>query len=220
MTVRVESQPQTYTITLASSGGGNLATTEQVTVDGTVTPVPPAGTVVALGVNGTPVGTVNVDSSGFFVAVVPLQNKTTLNDLVLFNYDVEVTSCGAAASPVDLWNSTTQAQVQNFIEAAVVAPGGGAASNTASVVIYHGVRVIDAEVVWGGECPGPYRDFGGGAVLGPGYFVTVAEAECGVPCPPPPDGVFCTATATAYVTTTVGELPPESGFWIVDVPPP
>ncbi|HEV8717382.1 MAG TPA: hypothetical protein VGX03_31750, partial [Candidatus Binatia bacterium] len=219
VTVRVESKPQTYTITLASSGGGNLATTDEVTVDGTVSPAPPAGTVVALGVNGTPVGTVSVDSSGFFVAVVPLQNKTTFADLLLFNDDVSVTECGPAVSPVDLWNSTTQAQTQNSIEAAVVASGGGQASNIASVVIYHGVRVIDAQVAWGGECPGPFKDFGGGAVLGPGDFVTLGYAECGVPCPPPSDGVFCTATANATVVTTVGELE-ASGFWLVDVPPP
>jgi hypothetical protein len=218
VTVRVEAKPQTYTITLESSGGGNLATTDTVTVDGTVSPAPPAGTVVALGVNGASVGTVSVDSSGFFVAVVPLKNKTTLADLVLFNDDVFISSCGGAAAPIDLWNSTTQAKTQNSIEAAVVAQGGGQASNIASVVFFHGVRVIDAEVVWGGECPGPYADYGGGEVLGPGDVVTVAYAECGVPCAAVGSGVFCTATANANVTTTAGELSADA-LWTVSISP-
>src|SRR5262249_21387935 len=122
VTVRVESKPKSYTLTLNSSGGGNLATTDQVTVDGTISPTPPAGTTesVAIGVNGNPVMTVPVASDGSFVAVVPLQNKTTLNDLDLTNNGLSVTTCGPTDSPVLLCNNATQAGTQNAIEAAVV----------------------------------------------------------------------------------------------------
>ena len=100
----------------------------------------------------------------------------------------------------------------------MVAQGGGQASNVASVVIFHGIRVIDAEVVWGGQCPGSYADYGGGEVLGPGDVVTVAYAECGVPCNQVGSGVFCTATATANVVTTAGELSADA-LWTVDISP-
>lgn len=217
--VKVKKQPPpplAYTITLESSGGGNLATTDQVTVDGKVTPTPPQGTTesVAIGVNGKPVMTVPVASDGSFVAVVALENKTTLDDLELFNDDVDVATCGGVASDVDLYNAATEADTKNFIEAAVVAPGGGVASNTASVVIYHGVRVIDTEIRWSGQCPGPAKDKSGGPVLGPGDIVTVGIVDCGVECPG--HGVKCTATATATVTTTVGEIS-ASGFWNIDI---
>jgi len=215
-TVTVHPVPQgAYTVTL-SAGRAGTVTSDSATIEGTVTPAPPAGTTVnvAIGVNGNLAATVAVNSDGSFVAVVPLEKKATVGDLSLDAPGLPVTSCGDVASPITLKNNKGAADLANVINAAVVAAEGGANSNIATLTVYQAVEVLSFRVEWSG-CPAPTQTGSGGAVLGPNAQQTIGQVTCGTPCPG--HGTQCTGTATVTVATSVGSLYTVSP-WSVNIP--
>ena len=128
-----------FAITLWS-GGNDVTTDSQVTVGGKVTPPPPAGTVVAVGVNGIPVANVTAGGDGSYFATIQLPNTTSVGALVLTNPNRNLIACGShPPSIVTLANTASPAAVQNFINAAVVKTGGGTNSSAASLTITHAV---------------------------------------------------------------------------------
>jgi hypothetical protein len=150
VTAKVEAAKGAFVVTL-SSGGDDFTTDSTVNVGGKVSSVSggsvPAGTVVAVGVNGNVVARVGVDGSGFYSATITLPRTTSIGSLVLTNPSRNLTVCGShPASVVTLANNASPAAVQNFVNAAVVKDGGGIASNDASLVITHVVKVLSATV--------------------------------------------------------------------------
>lgn len=218
VTVKVKKQPPppVYAITL-SSGGNDRTIADQVTVGGKVTPTPPQGTIesVTIGLNGNPIKTVPVAGDGSFFATVALENKTTSADLQLTNNGLTVKACGAASSPILLQNTKSAVATQNVINAAVLAPGGGAASNTVTLAIFHGAKVTKVNITWSGQCPGPTENQPSGYELFAGNLVQIGTVHCGVPCPG--NGTNCTATASTTVSTSVGEFS-TSALWVIDIP--
>lgn len=190
-------------------------TDEFVSVTGIVRPVPPSGTSVAIGVNGTPVATVAVDGSGNFSSQVRLTHRTSTSDLSLSSAGLYVTNCGDTFSPINLRNNNSSSGAGNVINAAIVVPGGGTDSNTASLVVYHGVRVLGGEVSWSG-CPAPNQPLSPrGDTIGPNEERTVDNVLCGTECPG--HGAKCVGIASISVDTTVGRVFTQS-TWTVDIP--
>lgn len=206
----------TYVVTL-SAGGNELTTDSSVTVGGKVTPVPPPGTVVAVGVNGNVVATVGVDGAGLYTASITLPRTTTVGSLVLTNPSRNLTVCGShPASTVTLANSASPAAVQNFVNAAVAKQGGGIASNDASLVITHAVKILSATVTWSGQCSGSNDSFSvAGRILRQGESATLGSIPCGIQCPS--TGLSCSPVARVSVSTSVGSLF-QDAVWTVKIP--
>jgi hypothetical protein len=205
-----------FAITL-SSGGNDITTDFQVTVGGNVTPAPPAGTVVAVGVNGVPVANVSVDGGGSYFATVQLAKTTSVGKLVLTNPARNLTACGShPPSIVTLANGASSADVQNFFNAAVVKSGGGTNSNTASLTITHAVKLLSASVSWSGKCSGANDTFSvAGKILREGNSLELGLIPCGISCPS--SGLQCAPVASVSVSTSVGSLFAPA-TWNVDIP--
>ncbi len=199
-----------------SAGGSQFTTASSVAVTGTVTPAPPAGTLVAIGVNGVPITKATV-AGGSYSATVQLSKTTPTGKLRLSNPGQVVGVCGARQSPIIMFNDAGPDDVANVVTAAVVNADGVANSNIATVQIAHAAQVTSAKLTWTGQCPGQDKDFGSGQVLRAGQSIQFGTADCGVPCPvPDPPPVPCTATARAEVLTTVGSYATD-GFWNINV---
>jgi hypothetical protein len=205
-----------FAITL-SSGGDDVTTDFQVTVGGTVTPVPPAGTLVAVGVNGVPIANVAVGGGGSYFATVQLAKTTSVGTLVLTNPARNLTACGShPPSIVTLANGASSADVQNFFNAAVVKSGGGTNSNTASLTITHAVRLLSASVSWSGQCSGANDTFSvAGKILRQGESLELGQIPCGIQCPS--SGLKCAPVSSVSVSTSVGSLFAPA-VWNVDIP--
>jgi hypothetical protein len=209
--------PGQYTLKLSPSvAGGNAVTTDSATVEGTVSPAPPAGTAlrVSIGVGATGVA-VPVGGDGTFVAVVPLKNKVTSGDLILLTTGLTVTQCGSGVSTVILLQNTkSQADRANDIDAVVLASDDKVVSNLATLTVYHTVAVNSVSVDWSGPCAGPHEEFPGGLLEPSGQFLEVGHIDCGFPCPGPAGD--CPATSTVTVDTSVGTIT-GSGDWHTNI---
>jgi hypothetical protein len=185
-----------------------------VVVGGSVTPTPPDGTTVTLGVNGEPVLSVPT-TNGIFSARVALKNKVTLFDLELSSTGLFVTQCGFISTPITIRNTKSRASLGNVITAGIAAPGGGVDSNIATQVVYHAAKVSGGSLFWTGSCPGPTETLSSGYVLRGGSSLEIGRVPCGSPC-----GVrtHCTAMSHVQVETTVGPLFSDA-TWTVDIVP-
>jgi hypothetical protein len=206
-----------YTLKLSPSvAGANAVTSDSATVEGTVSPAPPAGTTlrVSIGVGATGV-VVPVGGDGTFVAVVPLKNKVTRDDLILLTTGLTVTQCGTGVSTVILLeNAKSQADRANDIDAVVLASDDKVVSNLATLTVYHTVVVNSVSVDWSGPCAGPHEEFPGGLLEPSGQFLNVGHIDCGFGCPGPVGD--CPATSTVTVSTSVGPLT-GSGDWHTNI---
>ncbi len=213
--LKVEVTKPSFAVTL-SSGGNDVTTDFSVTVGGKVTPVPPDGTLVAIGVNGALVTTASVGGDGSYFATVTLPKTTSIGRLALTNPGVNVFACGGFASAVTLANKATAADVANVFTATVFKDGGGVDSNVATLQVTHAVKITSATVSWSGQCPGPDEDLGaGGKIVRGGDVLQLGNVTCGVPCPAP--STKCTATARSSVSTTVGSLFVDA-LWNIAIP--
>jgi hypothetical protein len=205
-----------FAITLTVGSGNEVTTDSTITVGGKVTPTPPPGTVVAVGVNGVPVTQAAVDGGGSYFATVTLTKISSSGKLTLSNPARSLTVCGShPPSIVTLFNTASPAEVQNVINATVLKTGAPD-SNIASLTITHAVRLTGARVIWSGACSGANETFAvGGKILRPGESLQVGTIPCGLfPCP----GFTGTCSPVARVTvdTSVGFLFADA-VWAVKV---
>ena len=220
-TATVPAAVGTFIVTLSAGAGGDVVTESSVTVGGKVSmnppgPIPP-GTVVAVGVNGNVVARVGVDAGGLYTANITLPRTTSVGSLVLTNPARSLTVCGShPASVVTLANNASPAAVQNFVNAAVAKADGGIASNDASLVITHAVKILSATVTWSGSCSDSNDSFSvAGKILRQGDSTQLGIIPCGITCPS--SGLSCSPVARVSVSTSVGSLF-QDAVWTVNIP--
>lgn len=212
--VQAEMQAGKFSIQFGSGLADQDVTEDEVVVAGSVTPKPPDGTTVTLGVNGEPVLSVPT-SNGIFSGRVALKNKVTRGDLRLTSTGLFVFQCGPTSTPIVIDNEKPRNSLGNVITAGIAVPGGSVESNIATQVVYHAAKVTGGSLYWTGSCPGPPETLSSGYVLRGGSSREIGQVPCGSPCGVRTD---CTAESHVRVETTVGTLVAD-GTWRIDIQP-
>jgi hypothetical protein len=209
--VKVKVPPTGVTIT-APAGGAQI-TDNQVTVSAIVSPSPPEGETFTgkISVNGGSVTSVPINSSGQFSTSVSLTKKTTSDKLKLSGLTSIAVSCDSAvAQPVTVTNSATADDVSNTITVVVDLGGDPPTEATASVVVYHAVRVQSYLLTWGAStdgCNGGPDPHSRSDLLPAGGSAVVGTPACGN------TSESCTASPTVSITTSAGAPSPISATW-------
>jgi len=136
----VQLKGQSSPIVLLLPINNSTTTEESIKVKGRVSPTPPVGyRQASIYVEGEPVGTAVINSSGVFEWRVRLKNKTKKEHLVLKLPDKTLKECGEFKTKLHMGNSANMHEISNTIKAVVKLEGGEVI--TASARVRHLPRV-------------------------------------------------------------------------------